>query len=98
MMRCVGLAERHDERVVEYLLRHLSPKCRVYELDAAEKLADPRMVSALQAIDSALPEDERGGYWFGRLQAAIDACRADREDEQVAVQRRRVNMGSPDVR
>jgi HEAT repeat protein len=76
----VGLAQRHDERVVEYLLKGLGPDCRVYELDAAEKLADPNTLSALQALAGTVPEQDRRGYWFSRLQGAIDACSARRQD------------------
>jgi hypothetical protein len=75
----VGLAERRDPRIAGYLLKHLTPECRVYELAAAEKLADTEILGTLQAIASELRDDERGGYWFNRLQAAIDACRAKRE-------------------
>lgn len=73
----VGLAARHDERAVEYLLEHLSPDCRVYELDAAEALAAGRLLRPLQAVADALTDGERDGYWFGRLQAAIEACSAE---------------------
>jgi len=71
-----GLAARHDERAVGYLLEHLRPDCRVYELDAAEALATPALLGPLRAVADALTDNEKDGYWFHRLQAAIEACRA----------------------
>lgn len=74
----VGLARRRDGRVVEHLLEQLGPECRVYELDAAESMADPRLLGsleALQALVRTFPSDDKDGYWSHRLAAAIDACR-----------------------
>lgn len=71
----MGLAERRDERVAGYLLSHLGPDCRVYELDAAEKLGDPCLAKALQTLSDALTDKERSGYWYDCLQGAIEACR-----------------------
>lgn len=70
----VGLAERRDERVVEYLQMHLGPDCRVYELDAARMLGDVRLLTSLQTIAGALDENEKSGYWFESLSDAIAAC------------------------
>jgi HEAT repeat protein len=70
----LGLAARRDERAIEYLLEHLNPQCRVYELDAAETLANPRLLGALQAISSAMPDDATNSYWSSRLKSAIAAC------------------------
>lgn len=73
----VGLAVRHDERAVDHLVEHLGPQCLVYDLDAAQALAVPRLLSPLQAIAGALKDEDKEGYWFGRLQAAIEACRTE---------------------
>ncbi|WP_280808528.1 hypothetical protein [Variovorax boronicumulans] len=69
-----GLAERGDARAIGYLAEHLDADCRVYELDAAEKLASPLLLDALQKIAGNLIASEVGGYWLGRLKAAIAAC------------------------
>jgi hypothetical protein len=53
---------------------HLDADCRAYELDAAEKLASPLLLDALQRIAHDLNESEIGGYWLSRLHAAIAAC------------------------
>ena len=70
----VGLAERQAPRVVEFLLKHLDPECRVCELDAAGKLANPKLLEPLRAIARVLSEDEVDGHWFNCLQRAIAAC------------------------
>jgi len=70
----IGLAERRDPGLVDYLLKHLGSDSRVYELDAAAMLADPRLLAPLQAIEDRLQAAERKGYWFTCLQAAIGAC------------------------
>ncbi|WP_395316891.1 HEAT repeat domain-containing protein [Variovorax sp. UC74_104] len=70
----VGLAERGDTRVIDYLSEHLNAKCRVYELKAAEKIASPRLLEALQAIARDCPETGLDGYWVHSLQSAIAAC------------------------
>lgn len=72
----VGLAERGDPRVIGYLAERLDTNCRVYELDAAEKLASPLLLEALQRTASGLNESEVSSYWLGRLKAAIAACAA----------------------
>ncbi len=69
-----GLAERGDSRVVGYLLEHLDDDCRVYELDAAEKMADPRLASALLKLTTVAVDLTTDHYWRGRLDAAIAAC------------------------
>jgi HEAT repeat protein len=71
----VGLSERSDPRAIAYLAEHLDADCRVYELEAAEKLASPLLVDALQRIANGLNASEVSGYWLDRLNAAIDACR-----------------------
>lgn len=70
----VGLAERRDPRLIDYLLKHLDSNCLVYDLEAAEKLADPRLLAPLQAIEGSVQAAGRKGYWFTCLQAAIGAC------------------------
>lgn len=70
----IGLAARRDDRVVECLRMNLVPECRVYELDAAQMLGDPRILGALQAIFGVLEESEKRGYWFECLRDAIAAC------------------------
>ena len=71
-----GLAKRRDERLIDQLLLLLTPDCSVYELDAAETLADGRLLGALQAIAVQIPRNESNGHWFNRLQSAIAACQA----------------------
>ena len=73
----VGLARRRDDGIIEALIERLTPDCHVYELDAAEALADPRLVTALEALaqgDTSPEEDP----WRERLRAALDACRGPR--------------------
>lgn len=70
----VGLAARQDLRVIDHLLAQLGPECRVYQLDAAEQLASPLLLPALQALADGLQGSEREGYWFGCLQSAVEAC------------------------
>lgn len=70
----VALAARHDLRVIDHLLAQLGPECRVYQLDAAEHLASPLLLPALQALAGGLLDSEREGYWFGCLQSAVEAC------------------------
>lgn len=70
----IGLAERRDPGLIDYLVKHLGSDSRVYELDAAEMLADPRLLAPLQAIEEKLQAAERQGYWFTCLQAALGAC------------------------
>lgn len=70
----VGLAARRDLRVIDHLLTQLDPDCRVYLLEAAEQLASPALLPALRALEDGLRDSEREGYWFGRLQSAMNAC------------------------
>lgn len=70
----VGLAARRDLRVIDHLLAQLGSDCRVYQLEAAEQLASPALLPALRALVDGLRDSEREGYWFGRLQSALDAC------------------------
>lgn len=65
----VGLAKRHDERVLEPLMRELSSD-EVWELavEAAEELGDPRLLPALRALQE---------WWDASpstLENAIAAC------------------------
>lgn len=73
----VGLAARGDARAIDYLVEHLDADCRVYELEAAEKLASPLLLEALQAIARDWGSPKLDSYWSGRLQAAIAACAAN---------------------
>ena len=70
----VGLAERGDSRVGGYLMEHLDGNCRVYELEAAEKMADPRLAPTLLELASVAVDSTTDHYWRGRLSAAIAAC------------------------
>ncbi len=72
----VGLANRGDARAVDHLIQHLDIECRVYELEAAERLASPLLAPALRnlATHMARGEHHAGSYWLGSLQRAIAAC------------------------
>jgi len=70
----VGLARRGDDGIVEALVKLLTPDCHVYELDAAEALADPRLVEPLQALTKAAGRSSTNAYWQARLDDALEAC------------------------
>ena len=70
----VGLARRREDGLVERLIARLTPDCHVYELDAAEALADPRLIAPLRALADARPPGAGDPYWRERLQDALDAC------------------------
>jgi HEAT repeat protein len=60
----VGLARRHDERAVEPLIRELSAHAASeygrYAIEAAEELADPRLLPTLEQLKaSACSDDDR---------------------------------------
>lgn len=68
-----GLASRGDPRALDYLLEHLGPDCCWQDLEAAEKLANPRLLPALHTLASQAGWD--GGDWrHVLLGAAIHAC------------------------
>lgn len=71
-----GLAARQDPRALAHLLD--SPDVhswRVFELNAAEQLADPRLLPQLRALhEQVSTEADIDGYWLGNLEAAIAAC------------------------
>ncbi|OWQ83358.1 hypothetical protein CDN99_26255 [Roseateles aquatilis] len=69
----VGLARRRDEGIVELLIERLTPDCHVYELDAAEELADPRLVTPLEMM--AVGTGAADPYWRSRVGDALQACR-----------------------
>lgn len=69
----VGLARRRDEGIVERLIGLLTPECHMYELDAAEALADPRLVEPLQALSQATPRSWNA-VWQARLDEALATC------------------------
>lgn len=71
----VGLARRRDEGLVDLLLARLTPDCHVYELDAAEELADPRLAAPLQALADQTRDGDVDPYWAHRLGEALAACR-----------------------
>lgn len=77
-----GLANRGDAHALDYLIQHLDEDCRVYELEAAERLANPSLLPALRALAK---QTEQGccadSYWLGSLQAAIAACEGNSEPE-----------------
>lgn len=70
----VGLARRREDGLVDRLIERLTPDCHVYELDAAEALADARLVAPLRALADARPTRTRDPFWRERLQDALDAC------------------------
>ncbi len=76
----VGLARRHDRRVVEPLLAEL--ETGGYEsllFEAAEQIGDPRLYPALIRLREEW-EGERGENWLYRqLEDAIAACQPRRE-------------------
>ncbi|MDH0867320.1 HEAT repeat domain-containing protein [Mitsuaria sp. GD03876] len=70
----VGLARRGDDGIVETLITLLTPDCHVYELDAAEALADARLVAPLQALSKTAGPSSGNAYWQARLDEALEAC------------------------
>lgn len=70
----VGLARRGDDGIVEVLITQLTPDCHVYELDAAEALADPRLVAPLKALSAAPHASSWNAIWQARLDEALEAC------------------------
>ncbi len=70
----VGLAERSDPRIVDYLRNHLNNNCRVYELEAAEKLANPILLEPLLKLAAMAANSKDDSYWLVRLNTAIAAC------------------------
>ncbi|WP_431100037.1 HEAT repeat domain-containing protein [Roseateles noduli] len=70
----VGLARRRDEGIVERLIGLLTPECHLYELDAAEELADPRLEGPLQALKAQVKDDPVPATWRTRCEDAIAAC------------------------
>lgn len=69
----VGLARRGDHGIVDVLITQLTPECHMYELDAAEALADPLLVEPLQALSRAAPPSWTA-IWQARLDEALAAC------------------------
>lgn len=83
-----GLARRHDQRVVEFLLAALEPAFadsvdpdtfRYRELEAIEELGDPRFYPALARLRDNWKGD-KDTYLYNWLEDAIEACRPDQED------------------
>lgn len=72
----VGLARRHDGRVLEALTRELEREdFVVLALEAAELLADRSLLPQLERVWASQSEHAEG-YFDMKLLAAIDACRA----------------------
>jgi HEAT repeat protein len=69
-----GLAQRRDPRVAAYLIETLGDACRVYELDAAEKMADPALLESLRALARTVDRNTADCCWLGALDAALAAC------------------------
>jgi hypothetical protein len=69
-----GLALRHDPRAFEVIDRQLRDPREAWDwiLDAAEELADPRLLSALDALAAWWPKEGAGC-----LEAAFAACRGE---------------------
>lgn len=68
----VGLASRQDERILPKLMEQLmSENLSVLEIEAAEKLANPQLLSALLQVKTWC---EPTGYFAETLAAAIVAC------------------------
>lgn len=74
----VGLARRGDHDIVDVLIAQLTPDCHMYELDAAEALADPRLVEPLQALARTAPPSWNA-QWQARLDEALEACATQAE-------------------
>ncbi|HWX02898.1 HEAT repeat domain-containing protein [Collimonas sp.] len=71
----VGLAIRKDERVVSVLLELLDTDCRVFELDAAERMASPLLLDRLNALKKSVNDkDTIDSYWYRHLLDAIVSC------------------------
>ncbi|OWQ44435.1 hypothetical protein CDL60_25325 [Roseateles noduli] len=69
----VGLARRGDHDIVDVLITQLTPECHLYELDAAEALADPRLVEPLRALSRSAPPSWTA-IWQSHLDEALAAC------------------------
>lgn len=69
-----GLAQRRDPRVIARLIETLDDDCRVYELEAAETMADPALLEPLRALARTVDRDTADRYWLGMLDAALAAC------------------------
>lgn len=75
----VGLARRHDERVVEVLLAELEAGWYGSLLfEAAEEIGDPRLYPALVELREGWGDDKSWPY--SRLEKAIEACQPRSED------------------
>ncbi|HEY3266501.1 MAG TPA: HEAT repeat domain-containing protein [Armatimonadota bacterium] len=76
----VGLARRHDPRVLEPLREMLEgDEAGLLALEAAETLADSRLLGALSGLRARMEADEEDP-WDHALDAAIAACRAGQAD------------------
>ncbi|MFG6413531.1 HEAT repeat domain-containing protein [Roseateles sp. DC23W] len=81
-VRCealIGLARRGDPRLVDHLLARLADADDVWvlELEAAEKLGDPRLIPSLQALAQRTGEDLGAqNEWARQWRATLSACGA----------------------
>ncbi|SMC29669.1 HEAT repeat-containing protein [Andreprevotia lacus DSM 23236] len=81
-----GLAKRKDEAVLGKLIAALGDEgCTTGILDAAEQLADARLLPALHGICERIEGDpEIDEYWRRCLQHAVDACSSVSQSGQTA--------------
>lgn len=71
----IGLARRGDMRVIDYLVGNLGSECGTLDLDAAELLADPRLLPPLQRLQAeSRSKPVIDVLWHGQLLNAIKAC------------------------
>ena len=71
----VGLAARGDARAIDHLLALGDEDWRCLDLNAAEKLASPRLLPALQALQQgAQGQADINASWLGDLCLALEAC------------------------
>ncbi len=71
----VGLARRHDERVLATIISDL--KAGTWDtatLDAAMELGDPRLYPALLQVQTEWDEDEDQNWPYGMLEEALATC------------------------
>jgi HEAT repeat protein len=83
-----GLAQRRDPRVIAHLIETLDDDCRVYELDAAETMADPALLEPLRAVARRVDRNASDRYWLSTLDAALAACGNGPDAETAATRRR----------
>jgi HEAT repeat protein len=75
-----GLAQRQDPRVTPYLIETLDDACRVYELEAAEAVADPALLEPLRAVARRVDRSAADRHWLDTLDAALAACESGSDE------------------